>query len=349
MNKTSNWIKTICEIGIFAAIGFVLDSLQGAIFKGVFINGGAIGFAMIAVLIIGFRRGFIPAIITGLIMGTLDVATSAYILNPAQLLLDYILPYAVVGLACLLRPLFINGVNRKQKIFWIIVITTVGGLLKFLSHFLAGVLFWGDPATFAWNIENVYLYCFLYNIAYIGPSIVLTAALLIAIYVKSPKIIEEKESLLNDEKEEKEKKDLYPVISSITLLVSGLAVFVIFLIKYILSYENTSGDGAIGYEFNPDSMVIFILGLFVAVLGATSLYKIKNNGYSRIFQTSVLVVDISIAFLFGLARMIRMLVKGKDATNYIVWVAVSAATLLAAIGLLVYFIRQRNKGKQNII
>ena len=93
MNKTrTNSIRTISEIGIFAALGYVLDELQGALSKGIFINGGSIGFAMIAVIIIAYRRGWLPALLTGLIMGLLDIATSAYILHPLQLLLDYILP-----------------------------------------------------------------------------------------------------------------------------------------------------------------------------------------------------------------------------------------------------------------
>ena len=103
MSTTSKYVRTICEIGIFAALGFVLDELQGIISKGLFINGGSIGFAMIAVLIIGYRRGWLPALLTGLIMGLFDIATSAYILHPAQLFLDYILPYALVAVGCLCK------------------------------------------------------------------------------------------------------------------------------------------------------------------------------------------------------------------------------------------------------
>ena len=72
MKNTSKLVTTLCEIGIFAALGFVLDELQGIIFKGVFPNGGSIGFAMIAVLIIAFRRRNVwPAVLTGLIIGLL--------------------------------------------------------------------------------------------------------------------------------------------------------------------------------------------------------------------------------------------------------------------------------------
>ena len=55
MKNTTYTVRTICEIGIFAALGFVFDELQGAIFAGVFPSGGSIGFAMIAVLIIALQ------------------------------------------------------------------------------------------------------------------------------------------------------------------------------------------------------------------------------------------------------------------------------------------------------
>ena len=94
MKNDSNSVRTICEVGIFAAIGYAIDELQGILSKGIFVSGGSIGFAMIAVIIIALRRGWLPAILTGLIIGGLDLATGAYIVHPAQLLLDYILPYA---------------------------------------------------------------------------------------------------------------------------------------------------------------------------------------------------------------------------------------------------------------
>ena len=56
--KRTNTIRTITEVGMFAALGFVFDELQGILSKGIFVNGGSIGIAMIAVLSIGYRRGF---------------------------------------------------------------------------------------------------------------------------------------------------------------------------------------------------------------------------------------------------------------------------------------------------
>ena len=86
MTKKKNHyiVMTMVEVGVMAALGFVLDELSGIMFKGVFVNGGSIGIAMVCVLVMAFRRGFVPALATGVVMGLLDLATGPYII-PANI------------------------------------------------------------------------------------------------------------------------------------------------------------------------------------------------------------------------------------------------------------------------
>ena len=348
MNKTSNTIRTMCEIGLFAAIGFALDELQGILSKGVFINGGSIGFAMIAVIIISYRRGWLSGVLTGLIMGLLDIATSAYILHPAQLMLDYILPYALVGIAGLFKPLFDNSDSKKMKIGFLILGTVVGGIAKLLSHYLAGVIFWADPAGFAWNLNevNVYLYCFIYNIAFIGPSIILTAGLLTVAYTNAPRILEVKREV---QQIDESKKDLTPLISSIGFIAVGAFFFTFFLIAYINSFESYQEEGAFGYDFDPNCTVIFILGLAVMLLGINSLIKVRLDRYSYVTASAALVFITATSFIFGLARLIRAYVKEKDPTIYWIWFGVGLFILLLSIYFLVYsaLIRKKKQASTN--
>ena len=348
MFQKSNYVRTICEIGIFAAVGFVLDELQGIISKGIFINGGSIGFAMLAVIVVGYRRGWLPAILTGLIMGGLDIATSAYILHPAQLLLDYILPYAVVGIGCLFKYFFDRTTEKKFKITWLLVGVLVGGLFKFLSHYLAGIIFWADPNNFAWGLTTMspYLYCFIYNIAFIGPSIVLTGAIAVALFVAAPKVF-----VVEQAKIEKEKDNikLYGYISSSVLLTGGLFCFIWYLIDYIKSFshyveENEEGIAvATGYDFNPDSMIIFVLGAFLVVLAILSVIKINKRRYSPFFATNVALIIVSSSFIYSLARLIRMYVKHKDPTLYWIWFAIGLVTVAIFAGISLYFYLKRRK------
>ena len=335
MKNTSKTIRTICEIGIFAALGFVFDELQGILSKGIFVNGGSIGFAMIAVLIVAYRRGFIPAFLTGLLMGLLDIATSAYILNPMQLLLDYILPYAVVGIAGLLKPLFDKYDGKAERILWLIAGAFVGGLAKFLSHYFAGIFFWADPANFAWDLNkmNPYLYCAVYNVAFIGPSIILTGALLVIIYLTNPKI------LTNKEIKDTSTSNVEPVEVGISSLVTagGLFLFVYYLVKYIKSFGDYHDGAAYGYDFDPDSMLICVLGAFIVILGVISLVKCfkKQFKFSTLFGTLSLITVASL--VYSVARILRNIYKQKLmekwTSTYIPWYIISVVVLALFISL----------------
>lgn len=349
MNKTrTNSIRTISEIGIFAALGYVLDELQGAVSKGVFINGGSIGFAMIAVIIIAYRRGWLPALLTGLIMGLLDIATSAYILHPLQLLLDYILPYGVVGLVGFLKPMFDRSQTRKEKILWLISGAVIGGLLKFTSHYLAGIFFWKDAANFAWGLNdmNLYLYCFVYNIAFIGPSIILTAALLVAMQIKAPKVISENQIIIQRVELESE-RDPFSFGESGFYIVLGGFCFVYFLIQYIQSFYdyNDADTGAYGYEFNADSMLIFILGFMLLILGINCLIATIRERHSYKLSLGGFITISTISFIYCLARLIRTYSKSKDPTTYWIWFGFGLFTLATAIAiLLIRIYRDKKKG-----
>ena len=346
MKKIPNSTAMICEVGIFAAIGYVLDELQGILSKGLFINGGSIGFAMIAVLIIAFRRGWLPAILTGLIMGALDLATSAYILHPAQLLLDYVFPYAFVGFVGFLKPFFDKAETKQMKAVWLVIGTIIGGMLKFVSHFLAGILFWADPENFAWNLNsmNPYLYCFIYNIAFIGPSIILTSGILSVVCINAPQIITiHAVKPVKDPVPGVTKLDIYSLVESIIYLGGGTFTFIYFLIKYILSFGDYHDGAAYGYDFDPDCMIIFILGFMFFVMGINTLFATIKKKHNITISFIVSVPLLSASLVYATSRLIRMYRKEKDPTTYWIWLGIGLATLLIAI---VFYIYKRMKLKK---
>lgn len=342
MTNNRNTIRIISEIGMLAALGFVFDELQGILSKGIFINGGSIGFAMIAVLFMAYRRGLVPALLTGLVMGFLDVATSAYIIHPAQLILDYILPYALVGLTGLFKPFFDHSEAKTQRITWLIIGTLVGGVFKFASHYLAGIIFWSDPTYFAWDLNNmnVYLYCFIYNAAFIGPSIVITAPLLVTLFAAAPRIFTVQKG---DLPVEEKSANTLSLVYSIGTSIVGAFFFVYFLVLYILSFTNGSGTGYIDYEFNSDYLTLFILGLFALIVGILSTYRTFKNNYSGLLLSGVWGVILLTSFIYSLARLIRMYVKTLDPTIYWVWLAISLVSLSLVVFLFIKKLRNINK------
>lgn len=322
MSKTSNVIRTICEIGLFAGVGFVIDELQGILGKGIFVNGGSIGFAFIAVIIIGLRRGWLPAILTGLVIGLFDFMTGAYIVHPVQPILDYIIPYAMVGFGLFLTPLYKNAKDKKGQIIALILITIVGGMAKLLSHYLAGVIFWADQSGFAWNLTymNPYLYAFIYNFAFIGPSIVLTSAILIFIYTRYPALLESK-IIKGDDK--KHSINYSQLIMCGGLVLIGIAFFSYYLVDFIKNFEQYDYGDAYEFEANGDSMVISIVGLFIFILGLVSGIKAYKGTLDSFKTMQILSVIFMIAATYGAARLIRMNIKGKSQDLYQMWLGFS--------------------------
>ena len=207
--QKTNPVRVMAEIGIMAALGFVIDELQSAYSRGLFVNGGSIGFAMVVVIIMGYRRGFLPALATGLIMSILDTVTGPYILPGAwyqavaQVALDYVLAYPVVALAGLLKPLFDKAETRGTKAKWLIIGCLVGGLAKFAVHYTAGAIFWANPENFAWNLTwmNPYLYVLVYNVAYMGPCIILSTLIALLIFWKVPSLYQDPSAIYRGLKE----------------------------------------------------------------------------------------------------------------------------------------------------
>ena len=157
MKKKIN-VRVLAEIAIFAAIAFALDLIQDSMFGKVFANGGAIGIAMVPILIIAYRRGLIPGILCGLIVSVVQMLGGVYVFQGKtfhnafmemfgpffQIMLDYVLAYTVVGFAGAFAGLYHKSEKKSMKVTWIVVGTVLGGTLKFICHFLSGIFFWLD-------------------------------------------------------------------------------------------------------------------------------------------------------------------------------------------------------------
>jgi thiamine transporter len=190
MKKRSFSTRVLAEIAIFAAIGFALDALQGGIFKGVWAAGGSIGFAMVPVFIVAYRRGLIPGVLCGLVLSVVQMLGGIYVINGSgnlgafgpflQVMLDYVLAYTVVGFAGLFSKLYQNSGTKGFKILFVSLGSILGGLLKYLMHVIAGAVFWlNQGATFGSLTDSTALYSWVYNGAYSIPNIIICTIIMI--------------------------------------------------------------------------------------------------------------------------------------------------------------------------
>lgn len=348
MKKKNNVVQLMTEIALLSALGFVLDEFSGLFFKGIFFKGGSIGIAMCAVLIMAYRRGAIPAILTGLIIGLLDIMTGAYIVHPFQVFLDYIFPYALVGFAGIFKFYYDKVEARGKKILFIILGTFLGGLLKLASHMLSGMIFFVTVPTDLWKMEllSPFVYSLLYNGAYILPCIVLSGAVMVILQINAPTVLKA-ESLI--ENETIDDRNAFAYISTISLTIAGAFIFIYFLIKYILSYGQESYSGAWEYYFDPDSMVIFITGLFIMLGSINALIRIKKQIHSNSFYMGVVSVLFLTNVIYAVVRLVKAIRKENDPTNYIIWLSAGVILLGLSIFACIYTYKKRNiKAIENI-
>ena len=139
------------------------------------------------------------------------------------------------------------------------------------------------------------------------------------------------------------------MILSIATMVFGTFVFVFYLIKYIKSFgdytDEYNGQPVYGYDFDPDSMLIFVLGLFIVVLGANNLVKYFKNKFSYVMYSGVLSTILFASLVYDISRLIRMYVKGKDPTLYWIWFVIGFLSLAGAVAFFVISYIKNKKEK----
>lgn len=179
--KTNRTVLIIVEIAVLSSLSLVLDYLANFTTGSLFISGGSISIAMVPIMLIGFRRGIIAGIASGFIVGAIQVIYGGHILEFFQYVFDYPLAYTVVGLA----GVFIYLNKKKISGPTIILGSIFAGLLRYLSHILAGIIFWSEyvPTEFMFLNNrmtgfNAYTWSIFYNGLYMIPSIIVSSIVL---------------------------------------------------------------------------------------------------------------------------------------------------------------------------
>lgn len=125
--KTEYNTKVIVYGGLCVAISFVLSYVR--LYR--WPQGGSITLAsMLPMFVFSYIFGPAAGVSAGAVYGLLQLIQDPYIVHPAQVLLDYIIAFAAMG---------ISGFARENVSLGIIL----GGFGRFFSSFLSGVIFFG--------------------------------------------------------------------------------------------------------------------------------------------------------------------------------------------------------------
>ena len=178
LKKREN-IRALVETAMMIAVAYVLSLI--VLFR--LPQGGSVTpLAMLPILIIGLRHGLRWGLSGGLVFACLEMMTAfwpppyptvpAYI---AVVMLDYIVAFTVLGLSGLF----------KGKRYGLLIAAPICIFLRFLCHFISGIVVWH---VFAGDIP-VWIYSLTYNGSYMGVELIMVMVVGFIICKAAPVVV----------------------------------------------------------------------------------------------------------------------------------------------------------------
>lgn len=156
--KSKKFTARELSIGALSiAMAFILSYIKISLPQG----GSVTAASMLPILAFAWAFGPAAGILAGFIYGCMQMMQGLWILHPAQVALDYILPFAFLGFAAF----------SKKNLHIGIVIACVA---RFLSHYISGLIFWRIYAPAG---QPVAIYSLIYNGSYMLPEMIICLSL----------------------------------------------------------------------------------------------------------------------------------------------------------------------------
>jgi thiamine transporter len=138
--------------------------------------GGSVVLAMVPIILYAVRWGLGSGLIAGFAFGVLQfMFDGGFAIGWESIVGDYLLAFTVLGLAGLMK-------GKKLGVFWG---TLIGGVGRFLVHYVVGATIWAaymPEEFFGLTMTTPWFYSLLYNIAYMGPNIIITLVIFALLY-----------------------------------------------------------------------------------------------------------------------------------------------------------------------
>ena len=172
MQSSHKKITALTECSVMLALSAVLSFVQ---IWHMPMGGEVTLFSMLPVCLVsvkyGLKQGFSVAFLFGLFHLVRGIAGGEVFVYCATafaavvcVLFDYIVPFTILGL---------SGVFRKKGTPGVTAGIVLAVAIRFLCHFLTGVVIWSQWAP---EGQSKYIYSLLYNGQYMLPECILTAA-----------------------------------------------------------------------------------------------------------------------------------------------------------------------------
>ena len=138
--------------------------------------GGSITLVMLPIILYAVRWGLGNGLLAAFVLGVMQfMFDGGFSIGWQSIVGDYLLAYTALGLAGLCR-------GKTRSIF---TGTLLGGLARFLVHFVVGATVWGEympESFFGMTMTSPWFYSCLYNLAYMLPNILVTLLVFALLY-----------------------------------------------------------------------------------------------------------------------------------------------------------------------
>ncbi len=138
--------------------------------------GGSITLVMLPIILYAVRWGLGNGLLAAFVLGVMQfMFDGGFSIGWQSIVGDYVLAYAVLGLAGLMR-------GKRGGVF---LGALLGGLARFLVHFVVGATVWGEympESFFGMTMTSPWFYSCLYNLAYMLPNILVTLLVFALLY-----------------------------------------------------------------------------------------------------------------------------------------------------------------------
>lgn len=189
--KTISKTRIIAECAIMVALGTILANIK--IYELPF--GGSVTLvSMLPFILVSLRHGAKWGLLTGLVNSFLQMAigfwappANTFIAFAGVVLLDYVLAFSLLGIACMFRKL------SKNDTLGVAIAVCAVCFIRFMCSFLSGALLWGSyQSYYEWaNGLSVWTYSLIYNGSYMIPEMIITTIVAIILCKKMPEFFAE--------------------------------------------------------------------------------------------------------------------------------------------------------------
>ena len=187
MTKSYSKTRTLVECGLMIALGTILAQIKLFTMP----QGGSVTLlSMLPFILVSFRHGVKWGLLTGFVNSLLQMMMGFWA-PPAGtitaligcILLDYVLAFSLLGIACVLAKPF------KNRMVGVAVGTAGVCVIRFLCSFISGFWLWGSyQSDYSWATGlPVWLYSLIYNGTYMLPETILTVVGAVLLMKAMPK------------------------------------------------------------------------------------------------------------------------------------------------------------------